>query len=207
VSRGKGTGTLVASLVGVLAIFGGVAEAKKGGKAATEEVTNVPIVEGDAPSDRIGVTDVQFRIGKKFKGKSVGKVELTVQITGQPDDYLFNIAFAGSRLISPQGRALSVNAVALDFTGGDPNRTYGPLTVTPDSPKALCFFPPCGANFDDPLGPPWVGSIGQASLNRFYGVRMRGTWTWEVNNFGLLPGSGVVNLARLKVTPAKKIEG
>jgi hypothetical protein len=207
--RGPG-GTRVALVLAACAalLLPAAAEAKKkGGKVATASAAGIPIVHGSGvlPNVTTGITRVPLEIGRKFRGEVAGKVEVTTQITGDSDDYLFNFVFGGgARLISPQGRAVQLG-VPVDFTGGYNNRSYGPLTLTPDSPVQICGFPPCLVS--QPLNAPWAGVGGLARLSRFYGVRMRGTWVYELSHVPVAPGTGVLDQVVLEVTAAKRIKG
>jgi hypothetical protein len=175
---------------------GGAAEAKKGKKAATAEVESFAIASAPGP-DLTAFSFPTFEVGKAFKGRAVGKVELTTQVIGSVNGYYNELGF---RLISPQGRAVSIGS---PFFNNPPQASYGPLKLTPNSDQFTCSsLGECAMT--GALGPPFVGTVGDSGLNFFYGTRMRGTWTLEILNLSEV-GTGTLN-AELRVTPARPIE-
>jgi hypothetical protein len=111
-------------------------------------------------------------VGKKFKGKTVGRVSVTLKTTGSGPDAGGELGFL---LSAPDGTTVPLQQFSL-FT-----QSIGPLTLTPNSPVQPCSVPsvfldpppPC-----DPgsLNPPFAGTLGNPALRLFSGLSMRGTW-------------------------------
>jgi hypothetical protein len=194
------------ALCGVVGATGGTAMAKTsdaggGTKTAVREVTNVPILDrGPGANAPFAWTSPTFKIGKRYRKNLVGKVTLTLQVTGEAPFYLNQVLT--SALISPQGRKVFVHSVSsLDA----PSQSYGPLKQTPNSANEYCVSVEFCADNGDPdqnLHYPFVGTIGNPSLNDFYGAKMRGTWTLRILDFRN-GNTGVLDRATLSVKPLR----
>lgn len=172
-------------------------------KTAIEKVSNVPIADrapgSSAPN---AFTNVEFKIGNRYRHSLVGKVVLIAQVTGAAPGYLSG--FRLFRLISPQGRTSSLIS---PFAPLDPpNQSFGPFTQTPNSPNQICFLlASCtGAAFepDTNVFQPWVGTAGNLDLLHFYGGKMRGTWILRMVD-SVNGDTGVLNSAILRVKPLR----
>lgn len=194
------------ALCGVVGVTGGTAVAKTsdeggGTKRAVREVTNVPILDrGPGANAPFAWTSPTFEIGKRYAKSLVGKVTLTLQVTGGAPQYL-NEARA-TYLISPQGRRVfPVSAATIDSA----SQSYGPLKQTPDSANQLCFSVEFCAGEGDPdrnVYYPFVGTIGNPALNDFYGAKMRGTWILRIVDTRN-GNTGVLDKATLSVKPLR----
>ena len=151
-------------------------------------------------------------VGKKFKGKVVGDVNVTaLQTTGSGSGAANDLA---AYLIAPNGRTLQ-----LFFSVGD--QSLGFWTLDDDSPVAICPFPPATPCADpaQSLKAPfagvsnltlnWVGTFPvNGSLAIFNGLKMRGTWTLLVTDLGppgATNGTSVLNTWGLRIRPAKPV--
>jgi hypothetical protein len=198
------------ALVGVLALALSVVvgvtaspAVAKGKKKATEQATNVPIVDrvSDVAGTPNGVTDIVFNVGKKFKGLKAERADLTLQITGTGlVNYLDDLQ---ARLVSQQGRV--VNLTIPGAAGA--NEAFGPTKYTPNSPTQFCnSLTTACADPDATLRPPYSGTVGNIALLSFYGGNVKGKWTLRIQDSDNSPGqTGVVNLAKLEVKVAKPI--
>lgn len=160
---------------------GGTAEAKKGKKGGgTVNVTvggtkAVPAAT-TGPPFRYGILSSTAAVGKKFKGRRIDDVNVTVQLNasgvGSELDALFGI------LTAPNG-----NSVYLfeDLFG----TVAGPLTFDDESPLSVNQSDP--ADFQDPdfLNPPYIGRVEPffgEELSSMDGGPARGAWTLKIRN-------------------------
>jgi hypothetical protein len=193
------------ALLGVALIGSGVAAAKKKkSKVAVVTVSPnaaIPDQAADTPTTNppYGQLAVPLVIGKKFKGKSVGDVQLTLQTTGLAADSASSLFF---RLTAPNGLTQVVDS------NGFSGQSIGPLTLTANSPVRTCNTfggppppPPC-ADPDATLNPPYQGIAGDSNLAYFRGLKMRGTWTLTAYD-GINLDTSVLNLVSLRITPQK----
>ena len=197
------------ALMGVLAlaisvtvglVAGSVAEAKKKKKSS-----NVAQVSNNVPRtipDRVpgagnpyGRLDTTFNVGKKFKGRSVGSLELTFQTTGDAANAAGDLQVD---VIAPNGYRLPGNWWDNSIGG----QNIGPLTITPNSPVRTCdtATPPCSDPFQT-LNRPFAGTVGDNTFQWFRGLPMRGTWTVVVTDQSATKTS-VLNSVALKITAA-----
>src|SRR5688500_10384254 len=127
---------LALSLTAVIAVS---AEAKKKGgknKAFEESVTvnaGIPDVPAAGPSTAVKST---IKVGKKFKRKVVGDVNVTgIQTTGSADGALSDLNF---KLTAPSGRSVYL---ITNFSGGSnvlSGQNLGPLTLDDDTSVSVC---------------------------------------------------------------------
>jgi subtilisin-like proprotein convertase family protein len=127
-------------------------------------------------------------VGKKFKGKTVGDVNVTgIQTTGNMDGAADDINMS---LSAPNGKTVVLFATSL---GG---QSIGPLTLDDDVITSICddTIPSC-ADPDATLLRPFAGTANllglrggdTGPLSNFNGVPMKGTWTfraWDSRNTG-----------------------
>jgi hypothetical protein len=206
---------LLAAAVLALALCAGLALAatdagakkKKGAKVfqATQAVNQaIP----DRPANNLTSIAVRstITVGKKFKGKLVGDLNVTGITT------LGNVAGAANdlnfKLTAPNGRSVNL----FGGIGGANGINIGPLTLDDDTRVSLCFSanPPCSDPFAT-LNPPYVGTAnlkftasgGTGPLSAFDGVGMRGTWTMSVYDFAAAPPitTSIWSSWGLKITP------
>jgi hypothetical protein len=144
--------------------------------------------EPPSPGHEIPVVST-ITVGKKFKGKTVGDVNVTgIQTTGSGANAAGNLSMS---LSAPNGKTVFVEATAL---GG---QNIGPLTFDDDTSTSICdsATPSC-SDPNQTLIRPFVGTanlFGLATgdtgpLSNFNGSPMRGTWTfriWDNLNNGL----------------------
>ncbi len=187
----------------------GSAEAKKKHKTPTvfqQSVSPNAAIPDDAASGPSTPLNSTITVGKKFKGKVVGDVNVTgIQTTGSADGAADDLGF---RLIAPNGRGLIL--LGPTFIQG---ASIGPLTSDDDVFTEICYSPPCSFA-PQTLGPPYAGTAnllfngasGQGPLAALNGLPMKGTWTlsvWDAEDIGktsVLNGWGLQITARRPVT-------
>ena len=178
---------------------GSVADAKKKKKKSPNVVTvsnNTPRAIPDRPAGpgtQNGRLDTQLTVGKKFKGKSVGTLELTFQTTGDSPTSGNDVEFD---IIAPNGYRLPWNWTDNSFDG----QSIGPVTITPNSPFRTCTAPTCSNPFST-LHAPYVGTVGDNTFQWFRGLPMKGVWDVVFTDSSPTKTS-VVNTVQLKITAA-----
>jgi hypothetical protein len=183
---------LLALSLGVGFAAGDAAAKKKKSKASVFSASVAPnaAIPDRPPSPGQEIPAVStITVGKKFKGKTVGDVNVTgIQITGSAADAAPDISFS---LSSPNGKFVLLEATQL--TG----QSIGPLTLDDDTRRSICPSPTLTC--DDPdstLTEPFAGTANLfglrqgdlAPLSNFNGVSMKGTWTfrvWDNDNNGV----------------------
>jgi subtilisin-like proprotein convertase family protein len=189
--------------------LGGSAEAKKKKagptvfQASVSPNAAVPDDNASGPSTPITST---ITVGKKFKGKTVGDVNVTgIQTTGNGAGAANDLGF---RLTAPNG----TNVLLINAGIGDVS--IGPLTLDDDTPVSICnaTTPPCNyppQTLNQPFAGTanllFLGSGGTGPLSAFDGSPMRGTWTitvWDEANVGQ---TSVFNSWGLKITAARPV--
>jgi hypothetical protein len=132
-------------------------------------------------------------VGKKFKGKTVGDVNLTgLRTTGSGPGAADDVFF---KLTAPNGR--TVQLIGSFFAGsGIGDQNIGPLTIDDDSPVSICDSDTLSCRdpaqtlirpFAGTANEQGLGSQGTGGLKTFRGVGMRGTWTltaFDTDNAG-----------------------
>ena len=198
-SRADLTALLVLVLCVALAVIAGPAAAAKKKKKIPKSVTvsnnvarSIPD-RNNGPPIRWGVLETNLNVGKKFKGQTVKKVEVTFQTTGDAANAANDLDFY---VTAPNGRTMGLYWETPLLSG----QSIGPLTLTPDSPVRICnsATPPCADPFST-LNRPYAGTAGEPFLALFQGVPMRGTWKFIVTDDGLNDLS-VLNRVTLKIT-------
>jgi subtilisin-like proprotein convertase family protein len=139
----------------------------------------------------IGVLSSTIEVGKKFKGKRIRDVDVTVQVTGAGPgaDSVQDIT---ARLIAPNGAS-----TILFGPGLEPGNLLGPLTLTDESLLVLGFGAPTSATS---LFAPYQGRARPAGnpLWKMDNGRVAGTWTLRVLD-ALNTNTSVLNFWRLSV--------
>jgi hypothetical protein len=169
------------------ALLGGSAIAKKK-KHTTHSRANVTqIVNALVPNRTVGgpygVLRSPITLGKKYKGKTIGDVNVTFQTGGSSAGAASDLLV---KLSAPNG-----NTVVL-FNGGL-GQNVGPLTLDDETRAEICNdpTPPC-ADPDDTLGPPYAGKAQPLeSLSHLNGGTMKGTWILSVFDTDSTPASTV----------------
>jgi hypothetical protein len=193
---------LVASLV--LAVGGPAAAKKKHRKGGPAVVTKpvsaaIPDATGVPPNVRWGQLRSDIAIGKKFKGKTIGDVNVTIQTTGAGPNAAEDLEM---RLTAPNGATTDV----LPNLFG---RSVGPLTLDDDTPVRTCGQPtPCA----DPLrslNPPYAGTARSGGfLSILDSGPIMGTWrlsAFDTQPFDPQSASTLVSWT-LTVTPARPVK-
>jgi hypothetical protein len=167
----------ICALIAALALLGAPAEgAKKKGKGrgvAEATVTTIqPIPDTPDFSAPHGTLRSTVSFGKRFKGATIGDVNVTLQTVGATPTAAGDLEF---RLIAPRG-----NTAELIFgTAGLAGQSIGPLTFDDETPIRLCFddMPPCSD--PDTLILPYIGTVQPTGgfLSDLDGGPIGGTWT------------------------------
>jgi hypothetical protein len=188
----------VALSVTVGLVSGSVADAKKKKKSSNvanvSKAVNAQIPDRTAgPTGQYGRLDTILTVGKKFKGKKVDSVELTVQTTGDAATSASDLQFD---IIAPNGYRLPGDW----WDNGIGGQSIGPLTVGPNSPVRTCnsASPPCANPFQT-LNRPFVGTVGDNVFAWLRGLPMRGNWTVAALDTGT-SNTSILNLVGLKIT-------
>jgi hypothetical protein len=179
-------------------VSGSVAGAKKKKKisnvATVSKAVNVQVPDrtGGA-TGQYGRLDTVLTVGKKFKGRKVESVELTVQTTGDSADSAGDMQFD---IIAPNGYRLPGDW----WDNGLGGQSIGPLTIGPNSPVRTCntATPPCTNPFAT-LNRPFVGTVGDNTFAWLRGLPMRGDWTVATLDTGI-GSTSIVNSVGLKIT-------
>jgi len=194
-------GVLTLALTATVGLTAGDAAAKKKKKksATVASVSNTtPRAIPDRPPGANtveGRLDTVLTVGKKFKGKTVGTLEVTFQTTGDSTDSASDIEID---ITAPNGYRLPGDWWDNSIGG----QSIGPLTVTPNSPVRTCnsATPPCGDPFET-LNRPFAGTVGDNTFQWFRGLPMRGNWTVTARDDSSAETS-VLNSVALKITAA-----
>jgi subtilisin-like proprotein convertase family protein len=170
--------------------------AGKPGKPVTVS-KNVNLVVPDATgTTQDGVLRQTIAFGKKFKGRSIGDVDVTVQTTGSSADAAEDIRM---RLVSPAGNKSQM--VPTFAATGLPGQSVGPLTYDDDTPIQPCLddTPPCGD--PDTLPQPFSGVASpRTPLSQLDGGPVRGNWTLVLQD-SLAGDTTTLNSWSLRVLP------
>jgi subtilisin-like proprotein convertase family protein len=174
---------LVAVFAALLAIAAPAADAKKkggkkgGGVVNVTKVVNAPIPDAVEFGPE-GVLTSTIDIGKRFKGKRIRDVNVTVQTVGltgtTPGDDLVATLTAPNGATQPLFRNLF-------GTGALPSVSIGPLTLDDETPLDAL-----GGQASAPtlfLYNPWAGAAApEGSLFAMDGGPVAGTWTLTVSD-------------------------
>jgi hypothetical protein len=176
---------------------------KKGPSVFQAQVNpNAAIPDGPSSGPVTPVSST-ITVGKKFKGKVVGDVNVTgIKTTGDVDGAAGDI---GMILRAPSGRGV------LLLDGGFQGASIGPLTLDDDTFTAACLSPTC-TYAPQSLNAPYAGTSnllflaggGTGPLSAFNGLPMKGTWTLLAFDFNT-GGVSVLNSWGLQVTPARPV--
>jgi hypothetical protein len=163
----------------------------------------IPEDVASGPSTPLNST---ITVGKKFKGRTVGDVNVTgIQTTGSADGAANDLGF---RLIAPSGRGLIL--LGNGFIEGT---SIGPLTFDDDTFTEICYTAPCNYA-PQTLTAPYAGTAnllfngasGQGPLAALNGLPMKGTWTlsvWDAQGGGT---TSVLNHWGLQITARSPVK-
>jgi len=207
-----------ATIVGILAlaactvfalVLGSTADAKKKKAPTVFQRTLQPNagIPDDSASGGSTPLDSTVTVGKKFKGKQVGDVNVTgITTTGSAAGAARDLRM---RIIAPSGRSVRL----LGFSIGD--QSIGPLTFDDDTVVSLCdaTTPPCQYG-PDTLNRPFagttnlqfMGAAGTGPLSHLDGLPMRGTWTFEIWDQGQVGKTSTLNSWGLQITAARPVK-
>jgi hypothetical protein len=207
--RGR-VGILVLALCALIGMsLAASADAKKKHKAPSVFSASVspnaaiPEASPPGPSTPLNTT---ITVGKKFKGKVVGDVNVTgIQTTGSADGAADDL---GLRIIAPSGRGLILLGPTF-ITGA----SIGPLTFDDDVFTEICYTPPCNYA-PESLNPPYAGTAnllfngaaGQGPLAALNGLPMKGTWTFSVWDAEAPGTTSVLNSWGLQITAKRPVK-
>jgi hypothetical protein len=149
------------------------------------------------PAFTFGITTTNFNVGKKFKGREVADVTVTIQTTGSGNGAANQTA---ARLTDPKGRTVALYGSGLGGAGAGGIPSIGPMTLSSNSPVLFCDSPtpPCA----DPTATftrPFIGTGQNNALALFEGRRMKGTW--KVTWFDVTNGLTSTAKATLRIVP------
>jgi hypothetical protein len=167
-------GVLVLALSLVAGLSSADAKKKKKKSATVANVSNTTprAIPDSAPGANglDGRLDTVLTVGKKFKGKTVGTLELSFQTTGDSTNAASELQID---ITAPNGYRLPGDWWDNSIGG----QSIGPLTITPNSPVRTCnsATPPCSDPFQT-LNRPFAGTVGDNTFQWFRGLPMRGNW-------------------------------
>jgi hypothetical protein len=205
-----GVALLALCLVGGLAAGDAAAKKRKKGKVSVFAASVAPsaAIPDRPPNPGREVPAVStITIGKKFKGKTVGDVNVTgIKTTGTGAIAARDLSMS---LSSPSGKFVLLEGTALSGT------SIGPLTFDDDTRQSICPSPTLTcADPDSTLVEPFAGTANMfglaqgdtAPLSNFNGGSMKGTWTfriWDNNNNGQ---TSVLNAWGLQITAERPVK-
>jgi hypothetical protein len=206
-------GTLALALVAVIGMtFGGSADAKKKKKGASvyraTQSPNAAVPNNPTTSSPSTPFVSSFTVGKKFKGKTVGDVNVTgITTTGSGNGAANDLGF---RVTGPTGR--SVRLIGGNQTIG--NVSIGPLTLDDDSPVSICdddvscqYSPQTLIQpFNGTANLLFLGTGGSGPLSAFDGTQMRGNWFLSVWDQAGNATTSVLNSWGLQITAEKPVK-
>jgi hypothetical protein len=204
-----------------LGVSGNAAAKKKGGSkvaivnGSVGAIPNGPQLTSPATPLRATAT-----VGKKFKGKRVGDVDVTISLSGvsaagRPCGSVCDLVL---RLSAPNGATTSLLSTG-QGSGGLTGNTVTRLTLSDQTPRSTCGAdsggmpppPPCS----DPnatLLPPYTGTAQPSgAMNLLNGSPIKGTWVLTAIDFCGGPpapactddGTASLTAWSLRITPAK----
>ena len=208
------------AILGILALalctaltltFGSSAEAKKKKKGSNvyqaTQSPNAAIPNNPATNSPSTPFVSTFTVGKKFKGKTVGDVNVTgITTTGSGTGAANDLGF---RVTGPSGRSVTLIKPGI----GDQN--IGPLTLDDNTPVSICdsATPSCQYYTQMLLQPfagtanlAFLGTAGTGPLAAFDGQSMRGNWlltVWDQSSVGT---TSVLNSWGLKITAERPVK-
>ena len=195
---------LALCMVGALAAGPAVAKKKKSKASVFAGSVSPNLAVPEVASGPEPIVTSALTVPKKFKGKSVGDLNITgVQTTGTGSTSANGLDLM---LVGPGGRSVLFDAGAM---GG---QSIGPVTFDDDTQTSFCDDPPC-SDPDATLLRPFVGTTNLAftfggdtgPLSVLNGTPMRGTWSlyaWDNDSDG---DTNVINTWGLRISAAKPV--
>jgi hypothetical protein len=182
------------ALVGVLALAlcataGLTASAAQAKNKVTRTCKSTPVPDaGPLPTQVWGQAVCEAKLGNKFKGLQVGRVELRdISLTGTEAGAIDDLTL---RLVAPQG---NVEPVVRPFTGSPGLLAIGPYTAKQNTSTTACSSPPCSDPFATAVPPYSNVAIQESGFHEFIGDKVKGTWKLYV--FDTDNGNGTSTLA------------
>jgi hypothetical protein len=201
---------LAISVAASLTAGDAAAKKKKKHKAtvfSASVIANTPIPDEPALPDRDIPVVSTVTVGKKFKGKTVGDVNVTgIQTTG---DQATSAGDLSMSLSAPSGRLVVLEATSL---GG---QSIGPLTFDDDTPTSICNSATLTcADPDSTLIRPFAGTANLLGLSQgdlaplsvLNGVGMRGTWTFRIWDNSSNSRTSTLNSWGVQITPERPVK-
>lgn len=179
-------------------------KAKSKSKFAGTATPNAAVPDDAAAGPSAEVVST-IKVGKKFKGRVIGDLNVTgIRTTGAGATAADDLTFT---LVGPTGRAVRlIDEFALN------GQSIAGLTLDDDVKASRCddTTPPCDEPIET-LSAPFAGTVnmrelesgGTAPLSTFDGTRMKGTWTLHVSDTAGAGDTSVFNSWGLKITAAK----
>jgi subtilisin-like proprotein convertase family protein len=202
---------LLALCVGVgLAAGDAAAKKKKKPKAsvfAASVAPNAAIPDEPPTGPDIPVVST-LTVGKKFKGKTIGDVNVTgIQTTGSDADSAGDLNF---NLTAPNGATVLLDDRGL---GG---QSIGPLTLDDDTRTSICDATTTAScpDPDSTLTRPFAGTANMwdlfsgdlSPLSILNGGPMKGTWTFRIWDNNQNTETSTLNTWGLQVTAARPVK-
>jgi subtilisin-like proprotein convertase family protein len=206
-------GVMALALCAVVGLtLGASAEAKKKHKKhkavpvfAATAAPNAAIPDAPPSGPSTPVRSTISVVGKAFKGKVVGDVNVTgLQATGDVTDAVNDLEF---KLTAPNGRTIAV------ISNGIGDQFIGPLTIDDQSPVSICDSDTLICEdpsstlirpFAGTANELFLGNAGTGGLKAFKGVPMQGAWTMTVfDDDGIQTSTW--NTWGLQITAAKPV--
>ena len=184
------------------------AKKKKGSSVFTQTKAVNAAVPNNVPGSPSTPLLSTLTVGKSFKGKVVGDVNVTgITTTGSGAGAADDLSFL---LTAPSGR--SVQLISSSFIG---DVSIGPLTLDDDTRTSICDS--ATLTCEDPdltlLRPfagtanlLFLGSGDTGPLSAFNGRSMKGTWTIRVWDEAVIGTTSTFNSWGLKITAAKPVK-
>jgi len=191
--------------------FAGSAVAKKKKKSPSvyraTQSPNAAIPNNPTPPGPSTPFVSTFTVGKKFKGKTVGDVNVTgITTTGSGPGAANDLGF---RLTGPSGRSVTLVKPGI----GDQN--IGPLTFDDNTPVSICDSNTASCQyytqslirpFAGTANLAFLGTAGTGPLSAFDGLGMRGAWKLIVWDQSVTGTTSVLNSWGLQITAEKPVK-
>jgi hypothetical protein len=147
-----------------------------------------------------------FTVGKKFKGKTVGDVNVTgITTTGSGPGAANDLGF---RVTAPSGRSVTL------VKPGIGDQSIGPLTLDDNTPVSICdssvscqyYLQTLNRPFAGTANLAFLGAAGTGPLSALDGLPMRGNWLLTVWDQSGNTTTSVLNSWGLQITVEKPVK-
>ena len=200
-------GCLALALCATIGLAASEAGAKKKSASVFQATSAVnAAIPDDAATGPSTPVRTTITVGKKFKGKVVGDLNVTgITTTGSGAGAANDIGF---RLSGPNGRSV------LLINPGIGDVSIGPLTLDDDTRTSICDSATltCADPYATLLRPfagtanlLFLGGGGTGGLSAFDGVGIKGIWTLTVWDEASAGATSTFNSLGLKITAAKPV--